>query len=216
MNLPGRKSLFILVLLTACGGGSNDPAAPVDPNEMPLPAMVDPMNTGDPMNPQVVNGSGSTWTLDETTFEANPAASFQEMVNGIDGQVNVVGTVISEVVNADGYTGSQLQVRLIDNGSGVYQLVNSSNALNALQSNSPGTSAAYSTLSAFGEEPGSVAIWHSVTGTLTVSLDSEGFYHISTTEPIVFDGDVDVSNGVLEVPAQVSVSINNLFGFQMF
>ncbi len=106
---------------------------------------------------------------------------------------------------------------MIDSGTGVYQLVNSSTVLVELQSNSLGISAAFATLSAFGEEPGSIAIWQSVTGTLTVTVDGEGFYHISTSEPAVFAGEAEVvTPGMLEVPAQVIVTMNDLFGAQMF
>ncbi len=108
MIISGRMSLSLLVLLRGCwGGGSNDPTAPADPNETQSPVKVNPADANYPTNSQIGNSIGSTWTIDESRFESDSAASFQQMVLGIDRQVRVVVTDLDEAINAVGFKGSQ-------------------------------------------------------------------------------------------------------------
>jgi len=237
INIPKPVLIVLCIgLLSACGGGSSSDSSssdssssgngttdPINTPDTNTDASVDPNvganpgtstnvgeNSGDnPLDVPRALGSGE-WSIDGFTFTGNAVASVQ---SGRSGFIVTVAMDSDTDFTNGAYSGSTISFTSSALGADTYSLVSSASSLVITSSLSPGSPVSHVALDAGQLPPGlelASTRWESVTGSLAVTVDGDGFYHYSSIEPLTFTRTSITGTGIPGAPEQVTVVINDV------
>lgn len=160
--------------------------------------------------------NGETVPLDAPITWSLGDASYSGLGEVSGAQQNIAGRAIVSISTNDEdagngeFNGSRLFLHLTQGGSGDYTVVDNFSIETITGS---GTNVAYVIVSA-GTETGDLAEtdWESVTGVVSVVVDNNGSYHVSTIEPLTLTRASDQNGGIPNSPDQISFEMQNIHG----
>ncbi|MEE9413213.1 MAG: hypothetical protein V3V22_09210 [Methylococcales bacterium] len=198
------------VLLSCGGGGSGNSSSTVGSGDGG--GLGGGGNGG---GPDLTPSGNPTWSLEGNTFTGGIAQAGSLSPQQDDRfDVFVIATTGLAVLNG-AYSGSSLSITHSNNGSGVYTVVDSNDFAAAL---------ANSALESFitirvdvgtiMTNPIAASSYEAQTGgAVTVTLDTNGLYHFTASDPLVMTKSLDLGTGVPGSPDQASLTITNLYDF---
>lgn len=192
---------MIIVSCGSSGGAGSEPIQSENSGEQPI-------GTDLPGGAEVNTLADATWKLGDAVFitDFNGGATIQN--NRGDNVLIVVGDQIFDTSNGD-YSGSVLRITLSLSGSGDYVVTDAINATAAFGS---GANVASIEVIA-GTTSQNATRWDSTvtSGTLTVSVNADGRYFVSTTEPIIVTRAFDSgTGGVAGSPDNILLEMQNI------
>ncbi len=198
---------ILLAIISSCGSGGGSSTSTANSNLMPSEDANQQGDTNLPAGVQNGQFGDGSWMLDDIVFTV--FFSGAETV-GRDERVHInmlVGDNLFEPSNG-AYHGALLNINFSANGSGNYVVTDSSSANLAFA----GTENVASLDVSAGVAMGNTVRWDSTvtSGSLTVTLNEEGRYFVSTIEPIVVTKTFESGNGIEGAPDQMSLEIRNI------
>ncbi len=191
------------VVIVSCGGGGSGGTN----SELIQSENSDqPSETSLPGGAQVNALADGTWKLGEFVFITD--FNGQTLQNNRDDNVLiVVGTHLFDTSNGN-YAGSVIRITLSLTGSGDYVVTDASSSASAF-----GSGAKVASIEVIaGATSNNATQWDSTetSGTLVVSVNADGRYFVSTTEPIIVTKAFESGTGVVGSPDQISLEMRNI------
>jgi len=230
--IRGSSAILFSVALIACSssGGDGGTNGTVNANgTVDAGGAVDAsgtVDTGSTVNTGgTVNSSGTVdnagVAIDAPITWMIGSASYSMPEPALGGQLNAAGLRIitsarDDTLDADNgaYAGAQLVLHMSVSGTGNYTLVDNTNSV----STPNGAKVAFIIATAFSDEDRTnESTWVSTSGLISVKVDSNGLYHLSTIEPLVLTKDDNYNRpgaGIPESPDQISFQMQNVYGIE--
>lgn len=202
-NVRANVRLIVLALslfITACSGSGEEGGQ----NQ----STIDANQTVDTSEVSGVLVNDGTWSLEDKLFISGGERSRTQ-----SNQTNLVSIVVGDDVfdNSNGvYSGGRISIMLSLTGSGVYAVTDLGNVVSAAGN---GSKVASINVTA-GTLSNNETQWSTTatSGTVTVIVNTEGRYFVSTTEPLILTRKLDVGTGIPGSPDQASFSMRNING----
>ncbi len=185
------------LVLVACGGGGGGTS-----------------NGSNDSGPSAPTGGGGTtpaatsyWTMDAYTYvNAGKSAQSTGTVNGNPLTVVTVSTA-GDTSNGS-YSGGALTLSFIGTAPGTYNIVPSQTAL---VSASPATNPIYIESTVGSAVATGSTMYTAASGQVSITVDSAGKYHFSSTAPLATAKAVDALGGVPGAPASMALVIHDAY-----
>jgi len=199
------SSVVLSVLMTACGGGNSEGTPK---QSISFSNEVIELDAAETSNTIGVLANDGTWQLDDKLF-----ISGGELSRTQSNQSDMVTIIVGDEVfdNSNGvYSGGRVSIFLSSTGSGIYALTDKDNFTTAIASGIKvgSLNVAAGTLSNNETQWATSA----TSGIVSVTVNSEGRYFVSTTEPLILTRKSNVGTGIPGSPDQVSFSMRNING----
>ncbi len=198
----------VLGAISSCGGGSGS----ADNSDIAHSENVNPSaEMNDSENTQAGALVDGSWKLGDFIFVTDSDTEGQAIQNSNLGNKTriVVGDSLFDSSNGN-YSGSVLRIVLSTNGSGDYVVTDEVGAESTFDS---GANVAWLYVIA-GATSQQATQWDSTetSGNLTVTVNEEGRYFVSTKEPIIVSKSGQAGTGVVGAPDQISLEFLNISG----
>lgn len=148
-----------------------------------------------------------TWTLDDKLFVGG-GENLRTQSNQVDHVIIVVGDEVFD--NSNGvYSGGSIKIILSLTGNGVYSVSDIANTQAMFGS---GAKVASITVTA-GTLSNNPTQWATTTsGTVTVNVNQQGRYFVSTTQPLILTRKLDIGTGIPGSPDQITFNMRTING----